>query len=69
MILILNIIILEAHLTGQVKLVKKHWTQFNSTYKINEQSKIVFQNVYKRANDLFIFNPDSLHLMKINRFN
>ena len=38
MILILNIIILEAHLTGQVKL-KKHWTQFNSTYEINEQSK------------------------------
>ena len=38
--------------------VKKHWAQFNSTYKINEQSKLVFQNVYKRANDLFIFNPD-----------
>ena len=30
----------------------------NSTYKINEQSELVFQNVYKRANDLFIFNPD-----------
>ena len=38
--------------------VKKNWAQFNSTYKINEHSKLVFQNVYKRANDLFIFNPD-----------
>jgi len=38
--------------------VKKNWTQFNSTYEINEQSKLVFQNVYKRANDLFIFNLD-----------
>ena len=38
--------------------VKKNWAQFNSTYKINDQSKLVFQNVYKRANDLFIFNPD-----------
>ena len=38
--------------------MKKNWAQFNSTYKINEQSKLVFQNVYKRANDLFVFNPD-----------
>ena len=45
--------------------VKKNWAQFNSTYKINEQSELVFQNVYKRANDLFIFNPDFPHLMKI----